>query len=173
MKKNFLWILVLFFLGCKGAKFTLAPTKPQESYVQATRKTELVYDNKTQMVLVATHLNAYDEQKYPKEEGEIFLVDVYEGINAKKASVKKGFLENEYALRLANGDTPLEFKPVKKEELEPIMQENATRWGEYYLVRFPMQNKRDRDRLILILSHPQYGENSMSFGFKAKLDAIR
>ncbi|CAM2914297.1 hypothetical protein [Helicobacter burdigaliensis] len=171
--KNFLWFLVLFFMGCEGAKFTLAPSKPQESYVQATRKTELTYENRTQIVLVATHLNAYDIKKYPKEEGEVFLIDVYEGVNAKNNSDEKGFLNNHYSLRLANGDTPLEFKMLKKEELEPIMQENATRWGEYYLVKFPMQNKRDRDRLVLILSHPKYGENLMSFGFKAKLDATR
>lgn len=62
--------------GCvnvESFKSRLIPSKPEESYIQATRKSELVFEDVTRIVLIAVHLNAFDEQHYPHEKGEVFL----------------------------------------------------------------------------------------------------
>ena len=166
MLKKILWVwaFLLGFYGCSGISFDFdfIPSKPEESYIQATRKGELVWQDKTQIVVVATHLNDFDEKKYPKEEGDVFFLDVYQS-----NSHNKGFLENGYTLRLSNGEQPTEILPLKKKELQGLMKANAMRWGEYYFVRFMPQDKRTRDSLRLIISHPDFGENQLNFGFKA------
>ena len=38
--------------------------------------------------------------------------------------------------------------------------------GRILLVEFPKQDKRTQDRMILVLSHKDFGENTLEFGFK-------
>ena len=155
--------ILLFLSGCaKFDYFNPIASKPEESYVQATRKTELIFEDKTQIVLIATHLNAYNSKAYLHSEGEVFFVDVYQS-----AQNGKSFLENGYDLKLNNGQIPLEVKRLQKEELTGLMAQNSMRWGEYYLFRFAPQGKRERDNLGLVLSHQDFGKNFLIFGFKA------
>lgn len=167
MKHFWVGILILSLAvlsGCvdvDSVKSKLIPSKPEESYIQATRKSELVFDETTRIVLIAVHLNAYDEQKYPHEKGEIFFVDVYQS-----AQNSKGFLENGYNLKLSNGESPVKITRLQKEDLRDFMLSNAMRWGEYYWVEFAPQDKRVQDSLMLVLSHPKFGENTLKFGFK-------
>lgn len=93
--------ILLILNGCtkmESLKSKLIPSKPEESYIQATRKSELVFDEITRIVLIAVHLNSYDEKNYPHENGEVFFVDVYQ---SEQNSL--GFLENGYRLTLSNG----------------------------------------------------------------------
>lgn len=157
-------ISLIFLYGCvdvKSFKSRLIPSKPEESYIQATRKSELVFDEITRIVLIAVHLNAYDEEYYPHEKGEVFFVDVYQN---EQNSL--GFLENGYHLTLGNGEAPIKITRLQREDLQDSMQQNAMRWGEYYLLEFAPQDKRVQDSLTLILSHPKFGQNSLKFGFK-------
>lgn len=164
LKVGILSLSLVILSGCakmESFKSRLIPSKPEESYIQATRKSELVFDEITRIVLIAVHLNAYNEERYPHENGELFFVDVYQ---SEQNSL--GFLENGYRLTLSNGELPEKFTRLEKEYLENFMEDNAMRWGEYYLVRFKPQNKRIQDSLTLVLSHPKFGENSLKFGFK-------
>ena len=149
-------ILSLFLLnGCanlQSFKSRLIPSKPEESYIQATRKSELVFEDTTRIVLIAVHLNAYDEEKYPHERGEVFFIDVYQ---SEQNSL--GFLENGYRLTLNNGESPTKITRLHNKDLQGLMQQNAMRWGEY---------QRIQDSLMLVLSHPKFGKNSLKFGFK-------
>lgn len=158
-------ILSLFLLnGCanlQSFKSKLIPSKPEESYIQATRKSELVFEDTTRIVLIAVHLNAYDEEKYPHERGEVFFIDVY-----RSEQNSLGFLENGYRLTLNNGESPTKITRLHNKDLQGLMQQNAMRWGEYYLVTFAPQNQRIQDSLMLVLSHPKFGKNSLKFGFK-------
>lgn len=96
-----------------------------------------------------------------EKRGGIFFLDVYQ---TRKNG--KGFLKNGYEIRLANGTKPSKITQLKKEDLEGMIAQNATQWGEYYLVEFPKQDKRTQDRMILVLSHKDFGENTLEFGFK-------
>lgn len=163
-KDGILIFIFTIFSGCvdiDSVKSRLIPSKPEESYIQATRKSELVFDETTRIVLIAVHLNTFDEQKYPHEKGEIFFIDVYQS-----AQNSKGFLENNYRLSLSNGESPFKITRLQKEDLQDFMLQNAMRWGEYYLVEFAPQDKRVQDSLTLVLSHPEFGENILKFGFK-------
>ena len=105
------------------------PQKLEEAYIQATRKAELLAENRVQVVLIATHLNAFNKENYPQEKGEVFFIDVYQSTqNTKK------FFENGYHLTLNNGETPIKITELKRKDLQGFMQHNAMRWGEYYLV---------------------------------------
>lgn len=157
-------VSLVLLCGCvdvKSFKSRLIPSKPEESYIQATRKSELVFNEITRIVLIAVHLNAYDEEHYPHEKGEVFFVDVYQ--NEQNTL---GFLENHYQLTLSNGESPIKVTRLQREDLQDFMQQNAMRWGEYYLIEFAPQDKRVQDSLTLILSHPKFGQNSLKFGFK-------
>ncbi|EES89756.1 hypothetical protein [Helicobacter canadensis] len=160
MLKGVLFFMVLFFFGCEAQKSDLMPKKLEESYIQATRKTELIAKGNTQVVVIATHLNEFDSKKYPRDAGEVFFLDIYE------ANGKKNILKNGYELTLNNGVKPTRIIQLKKEDLEGLILQNATQWGEYYWVEFPKQDKRTQDRLMLILSHKDFGENTLKFGFK-------
>lgn len=160
MLKVALLAAILLFAGCATQQSLLAPKQLEESYIQATRKAELIAKDSTQVVVIATHLNAFDAEKYPREEGEVFFLDIYE------ANGKKNFFENGYTLRLENGTKPLRITRLKKEDLTGLMRENATQWGEYYYIEFPWQNKRAQDRIMLVLSHEDFGENTLQFGFR-------
>ena len=61
---------------------------------------------------------------------------------------------------------PTKIIQLKKKDLEGLILQNATQWGEYYRIEFPKQDKRTQDRLMLILSHKDFGENTLRFGFK-------
>ena len=100
MLKGMLFFVVLLFFGCEAKKSGLIPEKLEESYIQATRKTELIAKGNTQVVVIATHLNEYDSQKYPRDEGEVFFLDIYE------ANGKRNILKNGYELTLNNGVKP-------------------------------------------------------------------
>lgn len=163
MLKYFIYLsTVLWFVGCADSvnlmRFT--PTSLQESYIQATRKTEIIYQEKTQIILIATHLNEFDEEKYPKQRGEVFFINVYQ------SEGEKDFLKA-YNLVLNNGEKPLKVTPLKAYDLEGLMAEYAIPWGEYYLLEFSPQNKRTQDRLSLTISHQKFGESTLNFGFKA------
>ncbi|MCL9822449.1 hypothetical protein [Helicobacter colisuis] len=160
MLKGMLFFVVLLFFGCEAKKSGLIPEKLEESYIQATRKTELIAKGNTQVVVIATHLNEYDSQKYPRDEGEVFFLDIYE------ANGKRNILKNGYELILNNGVKPTKITQLKKRDLEGLILQNATQWGEYYRIEFPKQDKRTQDRLMLILSHKDFGENTLRFGFK-------
>ncbi|MBX7489936.1 hypothetical protein [Helicobacter turcicus] len=158
-------VVLVFFLGCGNVKSVITPQKLEEAYIQATRKAELITENRVQVVLIATHLNTFDEEKYPENAGEVFFVDVYQSFQ-NGVENPKGFFENGFYLMLSNGETPVKITALKKEQLRGLMQDNATSWGEYYLVEFLPQDKRTRNSLQLLLQHKDFGENSLNFGFK-------
>lgn len=157
--------VLLFFLGCESVKSVIVPQKLEEAYIQATRKAELIQEDRVQVVLIATYLNAFDREKYPREKGEIFFVDVYQSFQHEVKN-SKDFFENGFHLILGNGETPVKITRLKKEQLDNLMQSNATPWGEYYLVEFLPQDKRTLNSLQLLLYHKDFGEDYLNFGFK-------
>ncbi|WP_104722593.1 hypothetical protein [Helicobacter mesocricetorum] len=163
MLKYFVYLSVLWFVGCATSPVNfmkLTPTSLEESYIQATRKTEIIYQEKTQIILIATHLSEFDEETYPKQKGEVFFISVYQ------SERERGFLK-EYNLVLNDGEKPLKVTPLKASELKGLMAEYAIPWGEHYLLEFSPQNKRIQDRLSITISHKKFGENTLNFGFKA------
>ncbi|MDE5603013.1 MAG: hypothetical protein K2I71_03720 [Helicobacter sp.] len=163
MLKYLFYFSILWLVGCANDSVNfikLTPSFLEESYIQATRKTEIIYQQKTQIILIATHLNEFDKEAYHKQKGEVFFVSVYQSDGGKD-------FFKEYNLVLNNGEKPLKITPLKASELEGLMAEYAMPWGEYYLLEFPPQNKRIQDRLSLTISHKKFGENTLNFGFKA------
>ena len=147
MLRTFFFAFALFFVGC-GSHLGVTFKQQEESYIQATRKTELIVADRVQIVLIATHLNAFNAQDYPHQKG-------------------KTLFENGYTLSLENGEKPLKITQLSREELQDFMQENATKWGEYYLVEFAPQNQFVQNSLQLFITHKEYGSNFLKFGFKA------
>ncbi|TLD85015.1 hypothetical protein LS70_000165 [Helicobacter sp. MIT 11-5569] len=165
LKEIIFGIAFVFFVGCESVKSAIVPQKFEEAYIQATRKTELIVDDRVQVVLIVTHLNAFDKEKYPENANEVFFLDVYQSFQHGIENPKK-FFENGFHLTLSNGETPIKITEIKKEDLQGLMQSNATRWGEYYIVEFLPQDKRTQNSLQLFLRHKDFGENFLNFGFK-------
>ena len=161
MLRTFFFAFALFFVGC-GSHLGVTFKQQEESYIQATRKTELIVADRVQIVLIATHLNAFNAQDYPHQKGEFFFIDAYQSRQNGKT-----LFENGYTLSLENGEKPLKITQLSREELQDFMQENATKWGEYYLVEFAPQNQFVQNSLQLFITHKEYGSNFSKFGFKA------
>ena len=123
LKQILLFLAVFMILGCQKMSSGLAPLKTDESYLQATRTTELIVQGNTKIVVIATHLNEFDWLQFPREEGEIFFLDVYQ---TRKNG--KGFLKNGYEIRLANGTKPSKITRLKKADLEGMITQTATQW---------------------------------------------
>lgn len=165
LKGILIGITALWFLGCVDVRSELIPEKHEEAYLQATRKTELITQGRVQVVLIATYLNMLDAENYPEDLGEVFFIDVFQ-IFQHGVKSPNGFFENGFQLFLSNGERPTKITPLKKEQLEGLMQENATPWGEYYHVEFPPQDRNTRNGLVLLLEHEDFGRNYLNFGFK-------
>ncbi|EEO25942.1 hypothetical protein [Helicobacter winghamensis] len=158
-------VILIVFLGCESVKSVVVPQKLEEAYIQATRKAELITKERVQVVLIATHLNTFNKEKYPQEKGEVFFIDVYQSFQHGVEN-PKGFFENGFHLTLNNGETPIKITPLQKGQLEGLMHKSATPWGEYYLVEFMPQDKRTQNSLQLLMRHKEFGENYLNFGFK-------
>lgn len=158
LRSVLLFCVCLFLVGCASIQSSYIPTLSEEEYMQATRKTELIVDDTTKIVVVATRMNIM--QKY-KSKDEVFLLDVYESGDGKK-----DFIQNGYKIYLQNKTKPLKIQKINKDSLDEFMQSKVMRWSEQYLVTFAPQDKKTTDSLTLVLEHEKYGKNFLQFGYR-------
>lgn len=163
------------------------------AYLQNMRKCELIDNERTRVVVLATYMNEYEPKNYKKENGEVFFVNIYQSPkepqkqtnknikstkssktkqNSKKDSMQKeqkqdfsqiSFIKDGLNLRLNNGENPIEIKSIKSSELDEQSKKNAIKWGEYFILRFKEQN--ERSKLALRLESKNFGSCEMNFGF--------
>ncbi|MGP1450818.1 MAG: hypothetical protein ACTTJS_06825 [Wolinella sp.] len=157
------WILA--FGGCQLYNDALKPDRIEEKYIQATRKGEILNGLKTEAVIVATRLNEFDNEKFLSENGEYFFIDIYVSEDSKEYK-ERGLNNPLYSVRLSNGVLPAEIQRIDREELLKHNFTFASRWGDYFLVRFPSQSVRYREQLQLELVHKNLGVTVLDYGFR-------
>lgn len=151
--------------GCQLYHEALKPDRIEERYVQATRKGEILNGLKTEAVIIATHLNAFDSKRYDSKVGEYFFIDIYLSPEGGE-SPARGLNHQLYTLTLSNGSLPVEVQELKREELLERGIYRSSRWGDYFLVRFAPQDRRYLEHLKLELKHENLGSTVMDYGFR-------
>ncbi|MGD9595800.1 hypothetical protein [Wolinella succinogenes] len=157
--------VVMMLAGCQLYNEALKPDRQEERYIQATRKGEILNGLKTEAVIVATRLNEFDPEQFKSSEGEYFFIDIYISDDAREPK-DRGLNNPLYSLRLSNGSEPIEIKRVEREELLKRNITFASRWGEYFLVKFEPQERRYLDRIKLELVHKNLGITVLDYGFR-------
>lgn len=161
MIRGIIFFLYIFVCGCAAINSSYAPDEREEAYMQATRKAELIEGDSTKIVVIATRLNMINQ--YHDSSSESFVFEVYESGDGLK-----DFLSSGYKLYLSNNVKPVEIKKMSASELSSFWP-SRIKWGQYYLVKFPPQNKKVTDSMTIVLEHNKYGKNFLEFGFK-KID---
>jgi hypothetical protein len=112
--------------------------------IQFTKKVDILKDNEIETIMWATYLNKIDKNIYNYKR-EVFLVSLYFA-NAESQSIKT----NGYKF-LLNGKESTLLEKVEKDNdnFKSLMTKNS--WGNYYLVKFDVQN--DSSNLQLELSN--------------------
>jgi hypothetical protein len=101
--------------------------------IQYTKKADILKGDEIETIMWATYLNKIDKNIYNYKQ-EVFLVSLYFA-NAESQSIK----ENGYKF-LLNGKESTLIEKIEKdnENFKSLMSKNS--WGNYYLVKFDMQN---------------------------------
>jgi len=157
--------IALLFGACQLYNDALKPDRIEERYIQATRKGEILNGLKTEAIIVATYLNEFDGERFTHEEGELFFVDIYLSEDSPERR-DRGLYNPLYSLRLSNGALPLEISRLEKSDLLRYNITFASRWGEYFLVRFPVQTRRYLKEMSLEIVHKNLGIAKLDYGFK-------
>ncbi len=120
--------------GCSGKNEVSQMIQPDTIYEKAlvyTRQAQIVRSLETKASVSVTLLNELFPERYPYDRGVYLFVGVI-------TDLKKEKFDDLCRLTL-NGDKPLEATPVtRKDDLYTIVP-SVTRWGRYWVVRFPAQ----------------------------------
>ena len=154
-----LCIALLFGCSSKEETLLLETYTKRASYNKQLQKTEkFQFDKKgvTQGMLTATYL----KKSNPKED-EQFIVGIY---GQKKVLLPLG------KRLLLNQKHPISIQKLPSSHKLLNALPFASKWGDYYLVRFPYSKSKD---LLLTLTTNGYGKGSLHFAKVAKYTLLK
>lgn len=157
MKKSICFIILfsLFvFCGCNSFfsnSYTLDVVA--EKKVQASRKGEILKDQKVVLVATVMHLNDVSVVAYHGR--EYFFVEIYD----------EGQL-NGYIDYKLNGSSPLWIREIQSDEFDEILKPN-NKWSKCYLVAFKSVGKLELREMFLKMEVIGVGTMNFDFGFKS------
>lgn len=122
------------FVGCQLYQEALRNDERTELYMSATRKAEILNQLRTEAVILATNLNVVSPDKFPTNDGAVFLVDIFIAQDSSDPD-KRGLFNPVYSLRL-DGTPPRDITRLKRDELIAQNIPYVSPWGEYFLVTF-------------------------------------
>lgn len=122
------------FVGCQLYQEALRNDERTELYMSATRKAEILNQLRTEAVILATNLNIVSPERFPPDDGAVFLVDIFIAQDSSDPD-KRGLFNPVYALWL-DGTPPRDITRLKRDELIAHNVPYVSPWGEYFLVSF-------------------------------------
>lgn len=177
--KLFLIALVTFFTGCqtKTVLNHFEDNNDAAFAIQYTKKSDILINDEVKVLFFGTYLNKINE-KYEDENKDSFVVGVHV-VNEDN----KGLFEDGFEMTL-NGNAMLSAKTLDKNSklFKDISLKN--KWSKYYVVSFKTkeivlkpvdynteektekekkEEKAQEGKLILKLSHPEFGQTSLTF----------
>lgn len=122
------------FVGCQLYQEALRNDERTEAYMSATRKVEILNQLRTEAVVLATNLNLVSPEKFPPNDGAVFLVDIFIAQDSSDPD-KRGLFNPIYTLSL-DGMSPRDIIRLNRDELIAHNIPHISPWGEYFLVFF-------------------------------------
>ncbi|MRJ02482.1 MAG: hypothetical protein C6I05_03440 [Epsilonproteobacteria bacterium] len=133
--------------------------RPDPVYVEAMRHTEkgdIAISLENKALIIATHLNPMDREKYRGRER--FFIRVYID-NDFDDENRSGLFHPGFSLTL-NGHPPTRIEKIDYDAPLAKKMPFTQKWYHLYLVTFP---ESQEEKLILTLSHPDYGSARLTF----------
>lgn len=137
----------------------------KERDIQAMRKSQILQDNHTRVLMIARYMNEIDKKWIEPESGEVFLIEVYDKFNLVNEKNMKFTLKTAYNSLESNKIEKLDSKKLG------IFSPDIA-YNDAYLVTFDRIGKRGRDTLELFAEIIGIGHMSFDFGYakrKSKL----
>lgn len=126
--------LATSFVGCQLYQEALRNDERTELYMSATRKAEILNQLRTEAVILATNLNIVSPERFPPNDGAVFLIDIFIAQDSNDPD-KRGLFNPVYALWL-DGAPPQKITRLSRDELIAQNVPYVSPWGEYFLVSF-------------------------------------
>lgn len=157
MKKFLLGLYSLVFCACSNLDDPrFSENFYQEKMMQVTRKSEIIVEGKTQIVMFTTYLSELDREKY--ENGEYFFVEI------DFEDEKIGIRDVHFFLA---GYKPVEIKFIKNPNKEGFFVHSP--WNKGYLVRFDSIPQTEISTLKLIA---KIKNKEMKFDYSFKNESV-
>jgi len=155
--RNFLLIalVLIFFSACtqKNSAFRYFDKGDLEANAtRYTKKIDIVKDTQVDVIMMATYLNGFTQEKDLKEDS--FLLYVY--FSGKE---EQDFIKNGYEI-LLNGKSPKSVEKLERDDKKYSVLMLKNFWGNYYLVQFDNQELVSRLNLTL---KPKANDATLSF----------
>ncbi|SQB98653.1 hypothetical protein [Helicobacter fennelliae] len=177
-------LFAIFLSSCSNyLQQNLHPSVLEEKKIQATRKAEIINDNKVEILFLATYLNEIENSFY--QNLEYFFVEIYtpnhEPINLKRIhfqlttnnannnSIDSDNSIIDSAIAGTNASTkpflePLYIRQIKPNEYDSVLSP-TNKWSSCYLVAFQKTNIIDTEKIGLNII---YDETPLKFDFSIK-----
>lgn len=130
----------------------------KEREIQAMRKSQILEDNHTRVLMIARYMNEIDKRFIHAGEGEVFLVEVYDKRDELDAS--------KMTFRIQTPFNSLESDKVEKlniNDLGSLAPDIA--YNDVYRVVFDAIGMRGKDELKLLVEVKGIGSMSFDFGY--------
>ncbi|PAF48400.1 hypothetical protein BKH46_00355 [Helicobacter sp. 12S02634-8] len=158
MDKNILFVCMFVLLsGC--VSYYSGGYKPDvivERKIQASRKGEIIKDEKPIVVAVATHLNEVDNVVYGGR--EYFFVEIF----SERQDV---FYHGMISFTLF-GKPPIWVREIKKDEYDEILSA-SNKWSRTFLVAFDVLDPLASRKAKLVMDIYDVGKITFNFAYQA------
>lgn len=130
----------------------------KEREIQAMRKSQILQDNHTQILMIARYINEIDKKWIGAESGEVFLIEVYDKLDVVSEKNMKFSLKTAY--------NSLESSKIEKLDSKNLgnFSPDIT-YNDVYFVAFEGIGKRGKDTLKLFAEIKGVGRMSFDFGY--------
>lgn len=157
--KPLLLLLSLFFCGCGLYNDSFRPEILKEKKILSSRKSQIIIDNKTQIVCIVTYLNNVDSELF--KDAEYFFIEVFSQLD-----LPIGFMD----FSITNNSRFNWIREVYEDEFDDVIN-TYNKWSKAYLISFeeiPDQSKKNMQFSIDIA-----GFGKMDFDFSYKVSEIQ
>ena len=158
MKKIYLLLIFLFFVGCGKSSFVMIDKSPKyKEALEYTQKQQLKNYLQTLAVFRASYLNPIYPDRY--KDKEYFFIGVYIENDIKD---KSGLDNPLFELKL-NDQKPIKITKLDHKKSTLIKELPLTnRWSHYYIVEFKQQTKK----LLKLTYHHKLTSKQITFTFQ-------
>lgn len=147
-------LLSLFFCGCSLYNESFRPEILKEKKILSSRKSQILIDNKTEIICIATYLNNVDSNAY--KNAEYFFIEIF-----SKSNIPLGFMD----FSITNNSRFNWIREVYEDEFDDVIN-TYNKWSKAYLISFEEIPSQDKKNMKLIIDIARFGRMDFDFSYK-------
>lgn len=162
--KNFCILLMALNIGCSDfytsgtihSASIASDMSLKKREIQATRKSQILFNNQSHIIMIARYLNDIDSALLEGEKGEVFIIEIYDKF--EKLDIKN------ISFVLKTAYTELESSAVTKLNANSYIKQDIS-YNSLYKVSFKSLGARGRDSLVLEARIKGLGTMAFNYGY--------